>query len=406
MAKRLGLREIKALETGQVVWDSAVAGFGARRRGTEAVTYVLKYRNVEGRQRWYTIGFHGKWTPDLAREEARRLLGEVAQGRDPAAAKQTGRNAATVAELCDAYLKDLEAGKVLTRHGQSKKASTLVTDRSRIARHIKPLLGTMKVGAMTRADVEKFMHDVAAGKTKLREKTTKNRGLAIVRGGKGAATRTVGLLGAIFTYGRVQPNPVWGVVRYADGKKTRRLSEAEYNAVGEALKKAEAEPMWPPAIAAIKFLLLTGWRSGEAAALKWSELNLPFQTALLGDTKTAQSVRPLSKAACEVLKKAPSTDDYVFPASRGDGLISIDKFWDHVVELGTLQSDITPHTLRHSFASLAGDMQYSQFTIAGLIGHKKGSVTAGYVHAADPILIAAADAVAQKTAELVGLVEA
>ena len=60
------------------------------------------------------------------------------------------------------------------------------------------------------------------------------------------------------------------------------------------------------------------------------------------------------------------------------------------------------HTLRHSFASLAGDLGYSEPTIAALVGHKGRSMTSRYVHSADAVLLAAADAVANRTAELMG----
>src|SRR5271169_5892026 len=97
--KRIGLKEVRALGPGETVWDSAVPSFGARRQKGAAVAYVLKFRTAEGRQRWHTIGRHGApWTPVTAREEAKRLLGEVADGADPAAIKQTKRKAATVAE--------------------------------------------------------------------------------------------------------------------------------------------------------------------------------------------------------------------------------------------------------------------------------------------------------------------
>jgi hypothetical protein len=119
-----------------------LVGFGARRQNSDAVAYVLFYRTKEGRQRWFTIGRHGApWTPERAREEARRLLGDVARQRDPAAEKRAARNAQTVAELCDLYLADAEAGRLVTRRRTQKKASTLAIDKGRIARHIKPLLG-------------------------------------------------------------------------------------------------------------------------------------------------------------------------------------------------------------------------------------------------------------------------
>ena len=78
------------------------------------------------------------------------------------------------------------------------------------------------------------------------------------------------------------------------------------------------------------------------------------------------------------------------------------KFWARVAELGALPSDVTPHTLRHSFASIAGDLGYSESTIGALIGHKGRSITSRYVHAADAVLLAAADAVADKISALMG----
>jgi integrase len=405
--KQIGLREVRALGPYQDIWDAAVPGFGARQQKGEAVSYVLMYRTREGRQRRFTIGRHGApWTPDTARAEARRLLGEIVKGADPAADKREARQAMTVAELCDAYLADAEAGRLLTRRGQSKKASTLAIDRGRTERHFKPLLGSRPVAAVTRNDIERFMYAVAEGKSAARVKT-KRRGLARVRGGRGTATRAVGLLGAIFTYGvrrGLRPdNPVHGVIRFADGRRKRRLSDEEYGALGNALRQGEAEGIWPAAIAATRFLALTGWRSGEALSLRWSD-NLVRRTAILDDSKTGRSIRPLSRAACDVFRNLPHMPgELVFPPTRGDGRMSgFPKLWARIAKLGGLPADVTPHVLRHSFASLAGDLGYSEPTIAALVGHKGHSITSRYVHAADAVLLAAADAVANRTAELMG----
>ena len=160
---RIGLRDVRKLKKGQVIWDAAVPGFGARRQKGDAVTYVLIFRAREGRQRWHTIGRHGApWTPDMARVEAKKLLHEVAEGSDPAADKRAKRKAATVGELCDRYIADASSGRLLTRRKTAKKASTLATDHGRIERHIKPLLGRMSVAAVSREDVDSFMHAVAA----------------------------------------------------------------------------------------------------------------------------------------------------------------------------------------------------------------------------------------------------
>jgi integrase len=410
---RIGLREVRALQPGEMIWDTAATGFAARRQKGEAATYLVKYRTADVRQRWHTIGRHGApWTPETARQEARRILGEVATGADPAAERRSARKATTVSELCSLYLADAEAGRLLTRRKAAKKPSTLATDKGRIERHIKPLLGRMAVAAVRREDIEGFMHAVAEGETAARIKTGLH-GLARVQGGKGTATRTVGLLGAIFTYAvrhRMRlDNPVQGVMRFADGRRQRRLSDEEYAALGEALRKAEASGMWPPAIAAARFLMLTGWRSGEALGLRWVEVDLARRTATLADTKTGRSIRPVPHAACDVLSGLTRTaGDRVLPASRGgaETVLHLKKFWPRIARLAALPADVTPHVLRHSFASLAADLGYSEPTIAALVGHKGQTITSRYVHAADAVLLAAADAVADRTAELMGESEA
>jgi integrase len=252
------------------------------------------------------------------------------------------------------------------------------------------------------------MHAVAEGKSAGRVKT-RPRGVARVRGGRGTATRAVGLLGAIFTYalrkGLRPDNPVHGVIRFADGKRERRLSDGEYAALGDALRRAEVAGIWPAAIAASRFLALTGWRSGEALGLRWGEVDLARRTATLADSKTGRSNWPLSHSACDVLRNLPRlvTGERVFPATRGNGPMSgFPKLWARIIKMGELPADVTPHVLRHSFASLAGDLGYSEPTIAALVGHKGQTITSRYVHAADSVLLAAVDAVANRTAELMG----
>jgi hypothetical protein len=83
------------------------------------------------------------------------------------------------------YLADAKAGRVLKRNGAAKTTSTLEIDKGRVKRHIKPLLGTHAVAAVTKRDVERLLHDIAEGKSKARIKT-KMRGLARVKGGKTA----------------------------------------------------------------------------------------------------------------------------------------------------------------------------------------------------------------------------
>ena len=78
-------------------------------------------------------------------------------------------------------------------------------------------------------------------------------------------------------------------------------------------------------------------------------------------------------------------------------MLGFRKIWNRIAKLGDVPLDITPHVLRHSFASLASDLGYSEPTIAALIGHKGHSITSRYIHSADAVLLAAADSVADRT---------
>jgi integrase len=138
--------------------------------------------------------------------------------------------------------------------------------------------------------------------------------------------------------------------------------------------------------------------------LRWSEIDLASRTANLADTKTGHSLRPLSHAACDVLCSMPCLSELVFPASKGvDRLMhGFNKVWLRVAAKAALPAEVTPHILRHSYASIAADLGFSELTIAALLGHKKAFVTSKYAHHADAVLLQAADVVADRVAELMG----
>ena len=80
----------------------------------------------------------------------------------------------------------------------------------------------------------------------------------------------------------------------------------------------------------------------------------------------------------------------MFPADWGDGhFIGVVRVLDRVCMKAKLK-EVTPHVLRHTFASVAGDLGFSELTIAGLLGHSARGVTQGYVHL-DTALVVAAD---------------
>ena len=217
MGKRITKRLIDALKPGQIIWDVAPRGFGIRCQKASKV-FFLKAR-IAGEQVWLTIGpFGSTWTVEKARTRAEVLLGNIAGGKDPREERDERKIDMNVTGLCDLYFAEGCA---------TKKVSTLVTDKGRIERHIKPLIGRKKVRAVSRGDVERLMQDIAIGKTAADIKTGP-RGRAIVKGGKATATKTVSLLGAIFAFavnrGMRPDNPAHGIATYKSRKRERFLS--------------------------------------------------------------------------------------------------------------------------------------------------------------------------------------
>lgn len=398
---RITKRVVDTAETSSkdyVIWDDELPGFGLRVFASGKRSYVIQYRS-RGRSRRYTIGLHGVWTPEEARREAKAQLGRVAHGDDPAEEREEERKALTIKQLCEQYIADMEAGLVLGKGGRPKKETTIATDVGRIRRHIIPLLGTRRVRDITKPDMNNLMKDIIAGKTRVTVNTEKLRGKAIVRGGRGTAIRTMRLLGGIFSYaveaGVIEHNPTHGLRKPKYQVRDRRLSEAEFRVLGGILKEAQDSDRYRIHAEILWLIAVTGCRRGEIVNLKWSEVDLEGSCLRLIDSKEGSSVRPVGLPVLEYLEKERSqrTGTYVFPGQGIDNAVgNFPQSWKKLFA-DTPLWDVTPHVLRHSFASIANDLGFTEITIAALIGHAKGSVTSKYVHTLDSTLIMAADTV-------------
>jgi integrase len=347
------------------------------------------------------IGRFGLMTVEEARILAHEKLVAVSRGVDPVAEEAKAAGLLSVAEICDWYISEAEAGRILGRRRRAIKASTLAMDRSRIESHIKPLLGKRLVGSLKLGDIEGAQADIAAGKTS--KPRAGSRGGATT-GGEGVAARTISTLHAIFEHavrlGRVDTNPAKGVRKLSGTARERRLSRAEIERLGKTLRVAAEDGEHPTGLAAIRFLLLTGFRRMEGLGLERAWLDEDEGAIRFPDTKSGAQTRVIGQSAIDLLLAQPETNSaFFFPADWGDGhFVGVVRVLDRVCGRARL-ADITPHTLRHTFASLAGDLGFSELTIAALLGHSARGVTQRYIHI-DEALRMTADRVAAEMADL------
>lgn len=411
-ATRITKRLVDALDTGTAVFDEVVRGFMVRCQRRDKVYFVKA--KVKGKWRWFRIGIHGApWTPETARTEAKRILGQIADKKDPAAIREAEKANPTVAELAVMFLAEHVEAKRRTRTAQSY--------RDLIDRLIVPGIGDIKVADLTRADVAKLHHA---------QKATPyqgNRMLAVLS----KAMAWAELRG----YRDEGTNPCRGVEKFRERKRERFLSEDELAALGEVLAESERTGRESPfVVAAFRLLIFTGARMGEILTLEWDHVDTDRAMLRLPDSKTGAKVIYLSPPALETFATIPRLEKnphVICGAVPGAHLVDLEKPWRRIRERATIRLwrrsddarvagliekltddlerepthaecveaaakgkinlpagmiDVRIHDLRHSFASVAAGGGASLPMIGALLGHTQAQTTQRYAHlAADPV---------------------
>jgi integrase len=399
--------------TGKRYWidDDALPGFRLQVSATGKKTYYIRLRTGGREHRQdniYKIGEAGVLTPDEARTRARNLLARYRMGDDPLAERRQRQQVPTVAELCTQYV-DSICGK--------RKPKTIYDYTKLIDRHIGPVLGARKADALEPAQVIRWhsaMGQVAP--------TTANRAL--------------GLLSTVYRWAHASGiidesiRPTRSTTKYREVAKERYLTEDEIQRMWATLERAErvgipADPsrsalagkrlrgtgkrtrrisapigsVLRPAnvymVAAIRMLLLTGWREQEVLQLRWEHIDRARSLVDLPDTKTGRSTRQIGSTALEVLDALVKVEGsaWVFPGADSKNPIrDIKHLWQAVRHAAGLD-DVRLHDLRHTFASAAAARGISLQVIGKLLGHKDLKSTARYAHLTDSVVRHAADLV-------------
>src|SRR5260370_16381705 len=150
ITKRL-IDGLKPRSSEYFVWDGSLAGYGVRVQTTGAMSYIVKYRAGSGRSaptRRLTLAKDGTITPDERRTLAKKTLGSVAHGADPAAQRAADKRASTFSEVADQFLTD---------HVEAKRsASSARSYRDLLERLAFPEIGKRKAEKITSPEIQRL----------------------------------------------------------------------------------------------------------------------------------------------------------------------------------------------------------------------------------------------------------
>jgi integrase len=291
----------------------------------------------------------------------------------------------------------------LAEHADAKrKASTAAWYRGGLERIVKPALGGMNPGKVTRQDVARLhssLHETPV---------QANRVLAMIGALYGFAARA--------GYVPEGYNPARGVGKFPERSHERFLTSEELSRLGDTLRLGETTGLpWqvdetkenakhapkedsrrvildPFAVAAIRLLILTGARLREILHARWEHVDFDRGAIFLPDSKTGKKPIYLSAAALAVLSSLPHLEGnpHIIPGERaGQPRLDLKRPWTAVTKAAGLEG-LRIHDLRHSFASVGAGASLGLPIIGKLLGHSQAATTHRYAHLdADPMRRAA-----------------
>ena len=258
-----------------------------------AASWALRYRSG-GKPVKLTLGPFPALDLTTARKRAKEAIGEIAGGKDPAAAKRASKAAARAEQAADDRVEDV-ARRFLDRSVRRSVGESWAKESERLIRtEINPKLGQKRLGDVRRDDVHVLLDGIVDRGAPI----VANRVLAVFRRLCNWAVER-GIINSSPCDKLKAPTP--------EEARDRVLSDAELRLAWQAFGVV-GDPFGPIG----KLLILTGTRLREIAEARWSEVDLTAKTLTIAKERSKNGVEhtiPLSDAALEILKALPRVGD-------------------------------------------------------------------------------------------------
>lgn len=359
------IKSIPALIEGEVqrfYWDSVLPGFGLRIGKTK--TAFICEKKIQARTTRVTIGSYPQITPELARDQAQKILGQMTAGLNPNAVKKADRNKNITLEMVFRdFLESRNLLKPRTVEDYSKAIETDFKDWK-----YKRLL-----------DINRDMI------SRRHKKLYENRGAA-------QANLSMRILRALFNFSQgtyfdekemplIMDNPVTVLTKkrswYRVTRKDRIVPVHKLKDWYEAVNKLPNEVTRD----FLLILLFTGIRRSEAAKLRLEDVDLESRSFKVVDPKNSKPLSlPLPQPLYGIFKRRyeNAINEYLFPGSGKEGYIADPKRAVNRIfkETGIKFSS---HDLRRGFITIASGL-VTEYELKLLVNHSAGQdVTGGYI---------------------------
>ena len=170
------------------------------------------------------------------------------------------------------------------------------------------------------------------------------------------------------------------------------LTEAEVKALLEAPDLSAAEGLRDRTM--LEMLYATGMRVSELVTVKTASVNLPMRYVIAFGKGSKERIVPLGSVAAEYLQRYITearntflTEDETDPGTLFLGLggrgLTRQRVWEIIKQYGRqagISKTISPHVLRHSFATHLLDNGADLRSVQEMLGHADISTTQIYTH--------------------------